>query len=196
MITTCIGSIVLVVTLKLVKVWFAGIVTLLGTTTVGSLLVKLTVIGVDDTALICTAPEQVSPAFNENKLNVILDKATVEEIGLMVSVAVFVTPPDTAEIVAVATAETFVVFTVNVAEEAPAATVTLAGTVAETLLLDRLTARAARRGFARQRDCACRGRAAGHAGRGQGERGKRGGSHRKRRRLGDAAVSRREGDAR
>ncbi len=58
---------------------------------------------------------------------------------MTVSVAVFVTVPATAVIVAVVAALTELVVTVNVVVDAPAATVTLAGTVADALLLERLT---------------------------------------------------------
>ena len=59
--------------------------------------------------------------------------------GLIVSDAVRVTPFSEALIVAVADAVTAIVLIVNVAEDAPAATVTDAGTVAAALLLARLT---------------------------------------------------------
>ena len=58
--------------------------------------------------------------------------------GLMVSVALRVTPLRVALMVAVAVAVTEVVPTVNVPEEAPAAIVMLGGTVARVLLLARL----------------------------------------------------------
>ncbi len=58
---------------------------------------------------------------------------------MTVSVAVFVTVPATAVMVAVVAALTEAVVTVNVAVDAPAATVTLAGTTADALLLDKLT---------------------------------------------------------
>lgn len=65
---------------------------------------------------------------------------TVEIAGaLTVSAAVLLTPLNEAVIVAVVVAATAVVFTVKFAVEAPAATVTLAGTVAEPLLLERVT---------------------------------------------------------
>ena len=53
------------------------------------------------------------------------------------------TPLKAAEIVAVVVALTAVVLTAKLAEEAPAATVTLAGTVADALLLARVTVVAA-----------------------------------------------------
>jgi hypothetical protein len=63
------------------------------------------------------------------------------EGGVTVKVADFVAPPNAAEIVAVDTAPTAVVVTEKVAVVAPAATVTLAGTVAtEVLSLDNVTA--------------------------------------------------------
>ena len=61
---------------------------------------------------------------------------------LMLSVALLVTPPEVAEIVAEVFRETELVTTGKVAELAPAATVTVAGTLAmEGLLLARLTVR-------------------------------------------------------
>ena len=59
--------------------------------------------------------------------------------GLIVSDALRVNPLNVPLIVAVVVAETAVVLTVNVADEEPAATVTDAGTVADALLLARLT---------------------------------------------------------
>lgn len=63
--------------------------------------------------------------------------------GLIVNVALRVTPFNVALIVAVPVAVTAVVPTVNVPDDAPAAIVTLAGTVARVLLLARLTTVAA-----------------------------------------------------
>lgn len=60
--------------------------------------------------------------------------------GEIVSVAVFLLPPCVPVIVAVAAADTAVVFTVKLAELAPEATVTDPGTVALPLFDDRLTA--------------------------------------------------------
>ena len=59
--------------------------------------------------------------------------------GLIVSVALRVMPLKVPLIVALVTALTVVVLIVKLAEDAPAATVTLAGTVAAALLLARLT---------------------------------------------------------
>jgi hypothetical protein len=59
--------------------------------------------------------------------------------GLIVSVALRVSPLNVPLIVAVVVAVTAVVFTVNVADEDPAATVTDGGTVAEALLLASVT---------------------------------------------------------
>ena len=59
--------------------------------------------------------------------------------GLIVRVALRVTPLNVPLIVAVVVADTAVVLTVNVAEDAPVATVTDGGTVAEALLLARVT---------------------------------------------------------
>ena len=63
--------------------------------------------------------------------------------GLIVKVALRVTPFNVALIVAVAVAVTAPVPIVNVPDDAPAAIVTLAGTVARALLLARLTTVAA-----------------------------------------------------
>lgn len=59
--------------------------------------------------------------------------------GLIVSVALRVSPLNVPLIVTVVVAVTAVVFTVNVADEDPAATVTDGGTVAEALLLASVT---------------------------------------------------------
>ena len=59
--------------------------------------------------------------------------------GLIVSVALRVSPLNVPLIVPVVVAVTAEVLTVNVAEDEPAATVTVAGTVADALLLARLT---------------------------------------------------------
>ena len=59
--------------------------------------------------------------------------------GLMVSVAMRVSPLNVPLIVAVVVADTTAVLTVNDAEDAPAATVTDGGTVADALLLARVT---------------------------------------------------------
>ena len=58
---------------------------------------------------------------------------------MIVSVALRVTPLNTPVIVALVVVLTPVVLTVKFAEEAPAATVTLAGTEAAALLLARVT---------------------------------------------------------
>ena len=63
--------------------------------------------------------------------------------GLIVSVALRVTPSNAPLIIALAVALTVVVLMVKLAEDAPAATVTLGGTVAAALLLARVTTVAA-----------------------------------------------------
>ena len=60
-------------------------------------------------------------------------------VGLIASVALRVTPLKAPLITALVVAVTAVVPTVKLAEDAPAATVTLAGTEADALLLARLT---------------------------------------------------------
>ena len=60
--------------------------------------------------------------------------------GVMVSVAVLLTPAAVAVMVAVVAAFTLVVLTGNVALTCPAGTVTLDGTVAAGLLLESVTA--------------------------------------------------------
>ena len=67
----------------------------------------------------------------------------VEDTELIVSVAVRVTPLSVALIVALVVEVTVVVLMLKVADVAPAATVTLAGTEARALLLARLTVVAA-----------------------------------------------------
>ena len=61
------------------------------------------------------------------------------ETGVIVSVALRVTPLNVPLIIALALVVTVVVLTVKVADVVPAATVTLAGTDATALLLARLT---------------------------------------------------------
>jgi hypothetical protein len=70
-------------------------------------------------------------------------RSAVEVAGVMVSVAVRVTPPSVALMVALVVEVTAVVLTLKVAEDEPAGTVTLAGSVARALLLARLTVVAA-----------------------------------------------------
>ena len=65
--------------------------------------------------------------------------SVVDATGLIVSVALRVTPLSVALMVALAVAVTDTVVIVKFAEEAPAATVTDAGTEARVLLLARLT---------------------------------------------------------
>jgi hypothetical protein len=71
-------------------------------------------------------------------LTVSVDGGGVVAAGLIVSVALRVTPLSVALIVAVPVVVTEVVPIVNVPEDAPAKIVTLAGTVARELLLARL----------------------------------------------------------
>ena len=84
-----------------------------------------------------TVPVELSPPRTDVGFK--LSALKVTGAVLMVNVAVLVTIPAVAVIVADVAALTAAVVTVNVAVDAPAATVTLAGTVADALLLERLT---------------------------------------------------------
>ena len=93
-------------------------------------------------ALVLDASTRKIRLLESNSARVIL---TVSVAGggalavLIVKVALRVSPLNVPLIVAVVVADTAVVFTVNVAEDDPAATVTDAGTVADALLLARFT---------------------------------------------------------
>jgi hypothetical protein len=78
-----------------------------------------------------------------NSARVIVTVSVVDPAGLIVSVALRVTPLSVALIVALAVAVTDTVVIVKLAEEAPAGTVIVAGTEARVLLLARLTVVAA-----------------------------------------------------
>ena len=73
-------------------------------------------------------------------LTVSVDGGGGAATGLIVSVALRVTPLKVPVMLAIVLVVTLVVVTVKVAEDAPAATVTFAGTEAAALLLARLTA--------------------------------------------------------
>jgi hypothetical protein len=90
-------------------------------------------------ALSVTVPVDEAPPVREAGLSVTDASASVT--GLMVRTAVFVTAAAEAVSVAVVITPTKLVGTLNVAVEAPAATVTVAGTVAAALLLVRATAK-------------------------------------------------------
>jgi len=88
-----------------------------------------------------TAPEILSkPVVASVRLPVSNVISLIRARGLMVSVAVRVTPLRLAVMVAVVVAPTALVVTVKVALLAPAATVTVAGVVADALLSDKVTA--------------------------------------------------------
>ena len=130
--------VVVVVIANVADVAPAGIVTDATTLArVALLLRNVTVVAVVDARLSLTVPVELSPPRTDVGFK--LSALNVTGAVLMVNVAVLVTIPAVAVIVAVVAAFTEVVVTVNVAVDAPAATVTLAGTVADALLLERLT---------------------------------------------------------
>ena len=101
------------------------------------LLRNVTVVAVVDARLSVTVPVELSPPRTDVGFK--LSALKVTGAVLIVNVAVLVTIPAVAVIVADVAVLIAVVVTVNVAVDAPAATVTLAGTVADALLLERLT---------------------------------------------------------
>jgi len=92
----------------------------------------------DGTAVNVTVPCESSPPFTLVGFTV-TDARLTPDAAVTLNVALFVTPPNDAEIVAVWFVVTLIVPTENVAAVAPAATVTLAGTVATLLALERVT---------------------------------------------------------
>ena len=138
MVAVRVWFVVVVVIVNVADVAPAGIVTDATTLArVALLLRRVTVVAVAAARLRVTVPVEETPprtdvGFKLNALN-------VAGAVLMVNVAVLVTIPAVAVIVADVAALTAAVVTVNVAVDAPAATVTLAGTVADALLLERLT---------------------------------------------------------
>lgn len=91
-----------------------------------------------------TRKARLSPSYSARvMLTVSVDGGGVVVAGLMVNVALRVTPFKVALIVAVAVAVTETVGTVNVPDDAPAAIVMVAGTVARVVLLARFTTVAA-----------------------------------------------------
>ena len=111
----------------------AGIVSEIGTVTEVLLLVKVTT-----DPPVGAGPFSVAvPVDDAPPMTVVGFRVSERSVGgTMVKVAVSVTVPSVAEIDDVDWAATAVVFTTNVAEVAPATTVTLAGTVAAALLLE------------------------------------------------------------
>ena len=138
MVAVRVWFVVVVVIANVADVAPAGIVTDATTLArVALLLRNVTVVAVVDARLSLTVPVELSPPRTDVGFK--LSALNVTGAVLMVNVAVLVTIPAVAVIVAVVAAFTEVVVTVNVAVDAPAATVTLAGTVADALLLERLT---------------------------------------------------------
>lgn len=130
--------VVVVVIVNVADVAPAGIVTDAGTRArVALLLASVTVVAVVDARLSVTVPVELVPPRTDVGFR--LSALNVTGAWLTVRVAVFVTVPAVAVITALVAALTAVVVTVNVAVDAPAETVTLAGTAAAALLLDRLT---------------------------------------------------------
>jgi hypothetical protein len=124
-----------VVTLNVAVVAPAATVTLAGTVAAALLPDKLTTVPPAGAELLrVTVPVEELPPVRLAGLRARFDSTG----GLMVSVAVC-TPLKSPVIVTVVTALTAMVVTLNVAVVAPAATVTLAGTVAAALLPDKLT---------------------------------------------------------
>jgi hypothetical protein len=118
----------------------AATVTLEGTVAAAALLERLTtapLLGAGPLSV--TVPLEEEPPVTLLGLRVIEERVGDVPAGVTVSVAVFVVVPRVAVMVTGVEAVTAVVFTVNVALVAPAATVTLAGTVAADALLERDT---------------------------------------------------------
>jgi len=136
-VTVLAAATLIVVILNCAEVAPAATVTLAGTVADGSELLSVT-----------TAPADRAGPFRETVLEVeggtpptkaAGDKVTEDNAtGLTVRVAVFV-PPYAAEIVTLVTAATLVVVMLNFADVAPAATVTVAGTVAAAFELVNVT---------------------------------------------------------
>jgi hypothetical protein len=119
----------------------AATVTLAGTVAAAAPLERLTtapLLGAGPLSV--TVPVEEEPPVTLLGLSTIEDRVGGVPAGVTVSVAVCVDVPRVALIVTGVDAVTAVVFTVNVALLAPEATVTLAGTVAAAVLLERDTA--------------------------------------------------------
>ena len=138
MVAVRVWFVVVVVIVNVADVAPAGIVTDAGTRArVALLLRRVTVVAVAAARLSVTVPVDETPPRTDAGFK--LKALNVAGAWLTVSVAVLVTAPAVAVIVAVVAAFTDVVVTVKVAVDAPAATVTVAGTAAETLLLANVT---------------------------------------------------------
>ena len=138
MVAVRVWFVVVVVIVNVADVAPAGIVTDAGTRARVALLERsVTVVAVAAAWLSVTVPVELTPPRTDVGFK--LRALNVTGAVLMVNVAVLVTIPAVAVIVADVAALTAAVVTVNVAVDAPAATVTLAGTVADALLLERLT---------------------------------------------------------
>jgi hypothetical protein len=121
-----------VVTVKVALVWPAATVTLAGTvaTSKSALESETTAPPVGAAPLRVTVPVDVTPPTTEVGLKVTEDGTG----GVTVSVPVAVVPAKVAETLTLVDVALHVVVAVKVAEEAPAATVTLAGTPTTLLL--------------------------------------------------------------
>ena len=126
--------VVAVVIVNVADVAPAGIVTDAGTLARAALLLRsVTVVAVVDARLSVTVPVDDTPPRTDVGFS--LSALKVTGAWLTVSVAVLVTAPAVAVMTADVAAFTEVVVTVKVAVDAPAATVTVAGTTAAALLL-------------------------------------------------------------
>ena len=138
MVAVRVWFVVVVVMVNVADVAPAGIVTDARTLArVALLLRNVTVVAVVDARLSVTVPVELSPPRTDVGFK--LSALKVTGAVLMVNVAVLVTIPAVAVIVADVAALTEAVVTVNVAVDAPAATVTLAGTTADALSLTNAT---------------------------------------------------------
>ena len=126
-----------VLTVKVALVWPAATVTLEGTVATDVLLlVRVTVAPPEGAAALrVTVPVELLPPLTLVGFKVSEESVTLEG-GVIVSEACAELGPSVAVITAVVVVVTDVVLTVNEALVAPAATVTLPGTLAEPLLLE------------------------------------------------------------
>src|SRR5579864_5437166 len=130
-----------VLIVKLALVCPADTVTLDGTVATDVLLLESVTAAPPEgaAAVRVTVPVELFPPLTLVGLSVSDESVTLPLAGVMVSEACFELLPSVAVITAVVVVVTELVFTVNVAEVEPAATVALLGTVAEGLLLLKLT---------------------------------------------------------